>query len=97
AASPTTEAPRYLSATRKPWCERPQSFRAGATLRSRRRGRSHHGLISIGDAADKCLSGFTIGERGASEGLIPPDLVVRDRGNGRGQPTRLLGCLPLEA
>jgi len=35
------------SATRKPWCERPQSCEVRATLRRRRRGRSHHGLLSV--------------------------------------------------
>ena len=35
----------HHSATRKPWCERPHPFRRGATPRSRRRGRSHHGLL----------------------------------------------------
>ena len=36
--------------TRKPWCERPHPFRRGATPRARRRGRSHHGLLTIADA-----------------------------------------------
>ena len=45
-----SQLPRHvhLSATHKPWCERPHPSRRGATLRARRRGRSHHGL-STGD------------------------------------------------
>ena len=50
AASSAIDAPRYLSATRKPWCERPHRFRRGATPRVWDRGRSHHGLLSITDA-----------------------------------------------
>jgi hypothetical protein len=41
-------SPRHVhrSATREPWCERPHPFGRRATLRSRRRGRSHHGLLT---------------------------------------------------
>jgi len=41
-------SPRHVppSVTRKPWCQRPHQFRRGATSRSRRRGRSHHGLLT---------------------------------------------------
>ena len=44
--------PRHVrfSATHKPWCERPHPFMRGATLRARRRGRSHHGLFINPDA-----------------------------------------------
>jgi hypothetical protein len=42
----TCHAPRSRSATRKPWCERPCSCDVRVTLRQRRRGRSHHGLLT---------------------------------------------------
>ena len=50
ACPPTILSPRAPTATRKPWCERPHLFRRGATPRARRRGRSHHGLLTISDA-----------------------------------------------
>src|SRR6185503_3909990 len=70
------------SATLKPWCERPQSFRAGPpcvldagvvhttacspSATPWRSGGRQKAPPERGDAADKCLSGFAIGERGAS-------------------------------